>query len=229
MSQSTDSKPRRARPFARLRANFLTGLVVIAPIGLTIWLIWSVIGWGDGFVLPFVPNRFKPEQYIGINLRGVGVIFFLVFTVVIGWLAKGFIGRWILRIGENLVNRMPIVRTVYSGIKQIAETVFAQSDSNFDKAVLIEYPRKGIWAIAFVSTGARGEIADAIPTHDGKAAVFLPTTPNPTSGFLLFVPMSEVIELEMSVEDAAKLVISAGLVYPNEKNPTVPKDRIAAQ
>lgn len=229
MSQSTDSKPRRARPFARLRANFLTGLVVIAPIGLTIWLIWSVIGWVDGFVLPFVPNRFKPEQYIGINLRGVGVIFFLVFTVVIGWLAKGFIGRWILRIGENLVNRMPIVRTVYSGIKQIAETVFAQSDSNFDKAVLIEYPRKGIWAIAFVSTGARGEIADAIPTHDGKAAVFLPTTPNPTSGFLLFVPMSEVIELQMSVEDAAKLVISAGLVYPNEKNPAVPKDRIAAQ
>ena len=229
MSLSPEPKPRRARPFARLRANFLTGLVVIAPIGLTIWLIWSVIGWVDGFVLPFVPNRFKPEQYIGINLRGVGVIFFFVFTVLIGWLAKGFIGRWILRIGENLVNRMPIVRTVYSGIKQIAETVFAQSDSNFDKAVLVEYPRKGIWAIAFVSTNARGEIADAIPTHDGKAAVFLPTTPNPTSGFLLFVPRSELIELEMTVEDAAKLVISAGLVYPNEKNPSVPKDRIAAE
>ncbi|QFU08448.1 hypothetical protein PARPLA_03049 [Rhodobacteraceae bacterium THAF1] len=229
MSLNPDPKPRRARPFARLRANFLTGLVVIAPIGLTIWLIWSVIGWVDGFVLPFVPNRFKPEQYIGINLRGVGVIFFFVFTVVIGWLAKGYIGRWVLRVGENLVNRTPIVRTVYSGIKQIAETVFAQSDSNFDKAVLIEYPRKGIWAIAFVSTGAKGEIADAIPTHDGKAAVFLPTTPNPTSGFLLFVPMSELIELEMSVEDAAKLVISAGLVYPNEKDPSVPKDKIAAE
>ena len=229
MSLEPDPKPRRARPFARLRANFLTGLVVIAPIGLTIWLIWAVIGWVDGFVLPFVPNRFKPEQYIGINLRGVGVIFFFVFTVFIGWVAKGYIGRWILRVGENLVNRTPIVRSVYSGLKQIAETVFAQSEQNFDKAVLVEYPRKGIWAIAFVSTGARGEIAEAIPTHDGKAAVFLPTTPNPTSGFLLFVPRSELIELEMSVEDAAKLVISAGLVYPNEKNPAVPKDKIAAE
>ncbi len=223
---SLDPVPRR-RPglFARARANFLTGLVVIAPIGLTIWLIWAVIGWIDAVVLPFVPNRFKPEQYIGINLRGVGVIFFLLFTFLVGWVAKGYIGRSLLRMGESLVDRTPIVRSVYSGLKQIAETVFAQSESSFDKAVLVEYPRKGIWSIAFVSTDAKGEIAGAIPASEDKAAVFLPTTPNPTSGFLLFVPRSELIELEMSVEDAAKLVISAGLVYPNPKNPALPASR----
>ena len=210
--------PRRRTLFGSLRASFLTGLVVIAPIGLTIWLIWSVIGWVDGFVLPFVPYQFRPERYIGINLRGVGVIFFFIFTILVGWLAKGLIGRSLLLWGEGLVDRTPVVRSVYNGLKQIAETVFAQNETSFDKAVLIEYPRKGIWAIAFVSTDAKGEIAGSIPVSEGKVSVFLPTTPNPTSGFLLFVPRSEVIELDMSVEDAAKLVISAGLVYPNSKN-----------
>ncbi|TDL79546.1 DUF502 domain-containing protein [Palleronia sediminis] len=215
--------PRRPGILSRFRGNFLTGLVVIAPIGLTVWLIWATIGWIDAVVLPFVPMRFRPEQYIGINLRGVGVIFFLVFTVAIGWLAKGLIGRSLLRWAESIVFYTPIVRSVYSGLKQIAETVFAQTETSFDKAVLIEYPRKGIWAIAFVSTSAKGEVAEIIPTSDDKAAVFLPTTPNPTSGFLLFVPRSELIELEMTVEDAAKLVISAGLVYPNGKDPTKPR------
>ena len=222
-------KPRRPGPLAKLRANFLTGLVVIAPIGLTIWLVWAVMGWVDSFVLPFVPNRFKPEPYIGINLRGVGVIFFLVFTVIIGWVAKGFIGRSLLRWGESLVDRTPVVRSIYSGLKQIAETVFAQTEASFDKAVLVEYPRRGLWAVAFVSTDAKGEIADAIPTSDGKVAVFLPTTPNPTSGFLLFIGRSELIELDMSVEDAAKLVISAGLVYPAPRTDPKSTGRIAAE
>jgi len=215
--------PKRKSLFAGLRANFLTGLVVIAPIGLTIWLIWAVIGWVDGFVLPFVPNRFKPEQYIGINLRGVGVVFFLVFTVLIGWLAKGLIGRSLLRWGESLVARTPVVRSVYNGLKQIAETVFAQSDTSFDRAVLLEYPRKGLWAVAFISTDARGEIDESIPSTEQKVAVFLPTTPNPTSGFLLFFPEEDVVELDMSIEDAAKLVISAGLVYPPERPGAKPR------
>lgn len=204
------------------RASFLTGLVVIAPIGVTIWLIWTVVGWIDGWVLPLVPQQFRPEQYIGINLRGVGVIIFLVFTVIVGWLAKGLIGRSLIHWGEGLVDRMPVVRSVYNGLKQIAETVFAQSEASFDTACLVEYPRKGIWAIAFVSTGAKGEVAKGIPIEDEKVAVFLPTTPNPTSGFLLFLPRKDIIELKMSVEDAAKLVISAGLVYPNAEDPTRP-------
>jgi len=202
---------------ARLRNNFLAGMVVIAPVGLTVWLIWTVTGWIDGFVLPFVPNKFKPEQYIGIDIRGLGVIFFLLFTLMVGWLAKGLVGRSFIGWGERIVGRMPVIRSVYNGLKQIAETVFAQSGTSFDRACLVEYPRKGLWAIAFISTSARGEVNRRIPHDDQMMAVFLPTTPNPTSGFLLFVPKSDVIELDMSVEEAAKLVISAGLVAPDEK------------
>ena len=214
--------PRRPGPLSGLRSSFLTGIVVIAPIGLTIWLIWSLIGFVDGVVLPLGPERFTPGQYIGIHLRGFGVVIFLIFTVLVGWIAKGLIGRSLLRFGESLVDRMPVVRSIYSGAKQIAETVFAQSERSFEKACLIEYPRKGIWAIGFVSTEARGEIANHAPTSGPLLSIFLPTTPNPTSGFLLYVPKEDVILLDMSIEDAAKLIISAGLVYPNPKDPNRP-------
>lgn len=228
-------KPRRAR-FAGLRNSFLTGLVVIAPIWLTAWLIWSVIGWVDGFVLPFVPLAYQPENLLrtlfgidtAINVRGLGVVVFFLFTIMVGWIAKGLIGRSLIAVGEQLVDRMPVVRSIYNGLKQIAETVFAQSETSFDKACLVEYPRKGIWAIAFVSTTAKGEIQERIPLDEQMMSVFLPTTPNPTSGFLLFVPKSDTIELKMSVEDCAKLVISAGLVYPNGKVPKIDPDKLLA-
>lgn len=218
---------RRPGLFARARGNFLAGLVVIAPIGMTIWLIWSVVGWIDGWVLPFVPYNYRPEQYVGINLRGVGVVFFLLFTMVIGWMAKGLLGRSLLRFGESIVDRMPVVRSIYNGLKQIAETVFSQRETSFEKACLVEYPRRGIWAIAFISTPAKGEIDRGIPVDEEIMSIFLPTTPNPTSGFLLFLPKSDVVELDMSVEDAAKLVISAGLVYPNKENPAEPAALVA--
>ena len=189
---------------------------------MTIWLIWTLIGWVDSVVLPLVPGRFNPEQYIGINLRGVGVIIFLLFTIFVGWVAKGLIGRSFIRFAESLVNRMPVVRSIYSGLKQISETIFSQSERNFEKACLIQYPRKGLWAIGFISTDARGEVADKAETVGPLVSVFVPTTPNPTSGFLLFFPREDIIELDMSIEDAAKLVISAGLVYPNSKDPTRP-------
>ena len=214
--------PPKSGFFGRLRSSFLTGIVVILPIGLTIWLIWTMIGWVDGFVLPLIPDTIQPENYIGINLRGVGLIIFLVFTVFVGWIAKGLIGRSLIRYGESLVARMPVVRSIYSGVKQIAETVFAQTERSFEKACLIEYPRRGIWAIGFISTTAKGEVAGSAATTSPLVGVFVPTTPNPTSGFLLFFPTDDIIELEMSVEDAAKLVISAGLVYPNSKDPTQP-------
>jgi uncharacterized membrane protein len=218
---------------ARLRTSFLTGIVVIAPVALTIWLIWSVIGWFDGFVLPFVPDAYRPEEILNtifgydlkLNIRGVGVVVFLVFATLVGWLAKGLIGRSFIKYAENLVNRMPVVRSFYSGIKQIAETVFAQQERSFEKACMIEYPRKGIWAIGFISTTAKGEIADRNSSNGPMVSVFVPTTPNPTSGFLLFFPKKDIIELDMSIEDAAKLVISAGLVYPPAKN-AAQKDKI---
>ena len=225
MNTPFDEEPHR-RPglFARLRASFLTGIVVIAPVWLTAWLILSVVGWIDSAVLPLVPHQFRPEQYIGINLRGVGVIFFLFFTIIVGWVAKGILGRSLIHFAEQLVARMPVIRSVYSGIKQISETVFAQTERSFEKACLIEYPRRGIWAIGFVSITAKGEISKRTSAGEELYSVFVPTTPNPTSGFLLFFPASDVIILDMTIEDAAKLVISAGLVYPNDKDPSRPPE-----
>lgn len=211
--------PPRRGFFASLRSNFLTGLIVIAPIGITIWLIWTLTGWIDSWVLPFIPNAYNPailiNEWTGIqvNIRGLGVVTFLIFTMLVGWIAKGLIGRSMIRWAESLVLSIPLIRTVYSGLKQIAETILQQGQQNFDKACLVEYPRKGIWAIAFISTKAKGEIQ--AKTNDEVVSIFMPTTPNPTSGFLLFVPIKDVQVLDMSVEDAAKLIISAGLVYPN--------------
>lgn len=207
---------------------------MIAPVGVTLWLIWTVVGWIDSWVLPWIPNSWQPdklvqnwfglEEEVQIDVRGIGVVIFLLFTILIGWMAKGFIGRSMIRFAEGLVERTPVVRSIYSGIKQISETVFAQSDRNFEKACLIQYPRKGIWAIGFVSTTAKGEVSAKADTNGALMSVFVPTTPNPTSGFLLFFPKEDVIELEMTVEDAAKLVISAGLVYPNAKDPSTPPE-----
>jgi len=228
------------RPVAVFRNNFLAGLVVVIPIAITIWLIWTFVGWIDSWVMPFIPSYYHPDVAINrwfgdsawflrifgadfqVNVRGIGVVFFLIFTSIVGLIVKGVIGRSLLHWGERVVNRMPIVRSLYSGVKQIAETIFAQQDSKFDKACLVEYPRKGMWAIAFISTTAKGEIDANIAVGEPVVSVFLPTTPNPTSGFLLFLPRSSVIELEMSIEDAAKLIISAGLVYPNGKDKAGP-------
>jgi len=217
--------------FANLRSNFLTGLIVIAPIGITIWLLWSLAGWIDGWVLPLIPDAYNPvlliRQYTGleVDIRGLGVVTFLVFTVLTGWMAKGLIGRSLIRWAESLVLSIPLIRSLYSGLKQIAETILQQGQQNFDKACVVEYPRKGIWAIAFISTKAKGEIARRHGPED-MVSIFLPTTPNPTSGFLLFVPEKDIIVLDMSVEDAAKLIISAGLVYPNGEDPTKPPETL---
>ena len=235
MTKLPDPTPRRGL-FTGMRNNFIAGLVVIAPIGLTLWLIWTVVGWVDSFVWPFVPNAYQPEEllnrflgytsptdpgWIEVNVRGIGVIIFLIFTMLVGWMGKGLLGRSFLRWGEGLVGRMPVVRSIYNGVTQIAETVFAQTETTFDKACLFEYPRKGIWAIGFISTSTKGELVEKADTGP-MTSVFVPTTPNPTSGFLLFFPTKDLIELDMSVEDAAKLVISAGLVYPGEKDADLP-------
>jgi uncharacterized membrane protein len=219
------------RILGALRNNFFAGVVVIAPIGLTIWLIWTFAGWVDGVVMPFVPGYWHPEaivnrlvghprgdpEWIEVNIRGVGVVFFLLFTVLLGWIAKGLVGRSLLRTGEDLVGRVPVIRSIYNAVKQISETVFTQSDARFEKVCLVEFPRKGMWSLAFVSAPLRGEIRQRLsPDGSEMVGLFRPITPNATTGYLLFVPRSEIIELDMSLEDAAKLVISAGLVYPGE-------------
>ncbi len=214
------AKPSRrlAKPslLQRMRSNFLTGLVIVAPVTLTLWMIWASVNFIDARIVPLVPGIYNPSTYLGVNIAGFGVVVFLLFTTFVGALTKGLFGRQLIRWGEGLVDRTPIVRSIYNGVKQIFETVISQSNNSFKYACLIEYPRRDMWAIAFVSTETRGEVLN----RSGQSAlmsVFLPTTPNPTSGYLLFVPKEEVVILDMTVEDAAKLVISAGLVTPPTK------------
>ena len=211
--------------FGGMRGNFLTGLVVVLPVGLTIYVIYSVVGWIDSWILPLIPASWQPEQLlrdifgenVQFSLRGVGVIVFLIFTIIIGWIAKGLIGRSMINRAERLVNRMPIVSSVYTGIKQIAETVFAKSEKSFDRTCLVQFPTPGVWAVGFVAAKPKGEIAARLPNIDDMITVFVALTPL-TSGFLVYVPARDVIMLDMSLEDAFKLVISAGLVYPNGKD-----------
>ncbi|MEL6196897.1 MAG: DUF502 domain-containing protein [Pseudomonadota bacterium] len=201
--------------FQRLRGNFLAGLVVVGPIVLTIWLTWYIITFVDGQVMPLVPRAYDPRTYLGADVPGYGVFVFIIFTVVVGYFAKKVFGKQVIRFAEQMVDRTPIIRSIYNALKQLMETALTNSNTSFRQACLIEYPRRGLWAVAFISTDAKGEIVET--TGLEMVSVFLPTTPNPTSGFLLFVPREDVIPLEMSIEDAAKMVISAGLVVPPTK------------
>lgn len=223
----TEPTPHRRGFFATLRASFLTGLVVVLPIGLTIYFVWAVVGWIDGWILPLIPSAYKPDALIRdwlgpdyeFPVRGVGVLVFLIVTIAIGWLAKGFIGRSVIRKGEDMVDRMPVVRSIYGGIKQVAETFFNKKDKSFDKVVLVEFPRAGSWALGFMSTRPKGELADRLAVMGSEmSAVFVGLTPF-TSGMLLFVPTNELIFMDMGVDDAAKLIVSGGLVYPQLKDP----------
>ncbi|MEI2386004.1 DUF502 domain-containing protein [Breoghania sp. JC706] len=210
----------------RLRTYFLTGLVIAGPIGITLYLSWSLIQWIDGWVKPLLPVHYNPDTYLPFPVPGVGLIVSVCVLIMVGFLTANIAGRSLISFGERILGRMPLVRNLYSGLKQIFETVLSESGSSFKRAGIIEYPRKGLWAIVFLATDTKGEVAVRLDHHDEMISVFLPTTPNPTSGFLLFVPRREVILLDMTVEEAAKLVISAGLVtppYPPEKDKALPK------
>lgn len=203
----------------RLTNYFLTGLVIAAPVGLTLYITWSIIRFVDDFVKPLIPPLYNPDNYLPIAIPGFGLVIAAVSLVLLGFLTANLVGRTLVQFGESILHRMPFVSVLYRGLKQIFETVVSQSHSNFKQVGLIEYPRKGLWALVFISTNAKGEVAERVAGEE-IISVFLPTTPNPTSGFLLFVPKSEVHILNMTVEDGAKLVISAGLVAPEYKKKT---------
>ena len=160
-------------------------------------------------------TKYNPETYLPFSLPGLGLLILFIALTLIGALTAGLIGRWVVRTGERILNRMPVVRSVYSAIKQIFETILAQQSNAFREAVLIEYPRRGIWAIGFITGTTKGEVQNL--TLEETVNIFLPTTPNPTSGFLLFVPREEVVPLDMSVEEAVKMVISGGIVTPPDR------------
>ena len=228
------SRRRRAKAvlrvgiLGRIRAYFFAGVLVSTPVAVTIALALWFIEFVDSHVVPLIPVHWNPNTYIqdyfGITLSvpGVGVVVLAVVITLIGALTAGFLGRFIIRTGENIVARMPIVRSIYSASKQILETVFRDQSEAFREAVLVEYPRRDAWTIAFITGRTTGEVQARTP--DDVVNVYVPTTPNPTSGFLIYVPASDVTILSMSVEDAAKLIISAGLVYPAQSSKTTPRE-----
>ncbi len=202
---------------ARLRNHLLAGIIVTAPIGITIWLSWNFINFVDGSVTPLIPARYNPETYLPFGLPGLGLVVVIVGLTAIGAIATGFVGRAFLRTGERALARMPVVRSVYSALKQIFETVFAEKSQAFRRVVLIEYPRKGSWALGFATGTTKGEVQNLI--EDEVVNVFLPTTPNPTSGYLLFLPRQDVTFLSMTIEEGIKMVISGGVVTPPDRRP----------
>jgi len=198
----------------RLRNYFLTGLIIVGPISITVYIVWGFINFVDAWIKPLIPAAYNPETYLPFAVPGAGLIFAIFGIILIGALTANLFGRSLVGFGESIVERMPVVRNVYNALKQIFETVLSQSNTSFKNVGLIEYPRKGLWCIVFIATDASGELLEKWPVNDTPVSVFLPTTPNPTSGFLLFVPSKDIIILDMSVEEGAKLVISAGLVTP---------------
>ncbi len=206
---------RRSPVMARLRNYLLTGILVTAPIGITIYLAWAFIDFVDTTVTPLIPAQYQPERYLKFSVPGLGILIVAVALVLIGFLTANYLGRTLIQLGERLVDRMPVVRTVYSALKQILETIIKQSSNAFRQCVLVEYPRKGLWVVAFVTAETSGEIRRLLDQE--LISVFVPTTPNPTSGFIIFVPKADLIYLDMTIEEGMKLVVSAGMVSPLDR------------
>ncbi len=199
-------------PLKRLRNYFFAGVLVTAPIGITIWIGWGLVSWIDDQVIPFIPARWNPESYLPFSLPGLGVLVAIFVLVSVGFLTAGLVGRNLVGLGERMLDRMPVIRSVYTAIKQVLETVLKEQSKAFRQVILIQYPRKESWAIGFISGETESNVQRGTP--EDVVNVFLPTTPNPTSGFLLFVPRDEIQELSMTVEEGIKMVVSGGIVTP---------------
>ncbi len=206
---------------ARFRRNLITGLLVAAPVFITLSLAWLIIKFVDGIIRGILPNRYEPAFLL--NIPGLGILIAGMLLVFIGSMTKGMMGRWLIAANDKALNRIPILRNIYAAVKQIFETVLSSKSDAFREVVLVEYPRKNVWAMGFITGVTKGEVQAAI--NDEIVNVFLPTTPNPTSGFLLFLPRSEIVVLKMSVEEGIKMVISGGIVTP----PIPKKDSITHQ
>jgi uncharacterized membrane protein len=200
----------------RLRTYFLTGLVLVAPLALTIYFVRSMIGWVDGWIKPYLPSTVNPDTYLPFAIPGIGLLVALFLITMIGFLTANFVGKKIVQYGERLLAGMPVVRSIYSSLKQIFQTVFSEKSQSFKSVAIIEYPRKGVWALAFVAGDTQGEVKEKLMPEAGETvAVFMATTPNPTGGFVMFFPRKDLKILKMSVEDCLKLVISTGLIWPD--------------
>ena len=210
------ASPRDPGILGRLRGYFLTGILVTAPIGITLYLAWVFLGFMDARITPLIPEAYNPNTYLPVGVPGLGLAVFIIALTIIGALTRLFIGRALLGLSEQLLRNMPVIRNIYGAIKQIAEALLAQKSEAFRQVVLVQYPRQGIWAIGFVTGTTKGEVQRRTEPLE-VVNVFLPTTPNPTSGFLLFFPREDVIELDMTIEEGAKMIISSGIVSPPDR------------
>ena len=206
-----------SRALHKLRNYMIAGILVTAPIGLTVWLAWAFITWIDDKVMPLIPMAYHPESYLPFSIPGLGLFFVLIGLVLIGAFTANLLGRSFLRISERVLERMPIIRGIHATIKQVFETVLSHQSDAFRQVALVEYPRRGIWALGFLTGETLGEVQNL--TQEKVLNIFLPTTPNPTSGFLLFVPEDDVIILDMTVEEGIKMVMSGGIVTPPDRRP----------
>ncbi len=199
----------------RLRAYFFAGILITAPIAITIYIAWLVVRFVDDAVGRLIPDAYDPKTYLPFNLPGLGLVVVVVALTVIGWLTAGFLGRWFLRVSEAVLHRMPIIRSIYTAVKQIFETVLAPRAPAFRQVVLVEFPRHGLWRIGFVTGVTPGKAQSVVA--EGLVNVFIPSTPNATAGFLVLVPAPDIIELDLTTEEALKLIVSGGIAVPVER------------
>lgn len=195
----------------QLRRYLVAGLLVWVPLGVTIFILRILIGLLDRSLL-LIPQQYRPEEWLGVAIPGLGIILTLAIVLVTGLLAANFVGRSLVGFWESLLERIPVVRSVYAAVKKFVEIVFSESNQSFKKVLLIEYPRKGIYSLAFQTATNLGEVQGR--TGEEVVCTFVPTTPNPTSGFIIIVPKKDVIELDMEIDEALKMIISLGVVIP---------------
>jgi uncharacterized membrane protein len=196
----------------RLRAYLFAGILITAPISITVYLSWLVVHFVDERVNNLLPRDYNPNHYLPFSVPGLGLLIVLLVLIFIGGLAAGLIGRAFVRISEGVLHRTPVVRSIYSAIKQIFHTILAERAQAFRQVVLVEFPRPGLWRIGFVTGVTPGKTQEVVP--GGLVNVFIPGTPNPTAGFLVLVPKDEAIELELTAEEAIKLIVSGGIATP---------------
>ena len=207
-----------AAPFKlreRFRTYFFAGILVTGPIALTLYIAWWFIGLVDGTVSALLPDRYNPVSYLPFHVPGIGLVVAVVGLTLIGALTAGYVGRVFIRASDRVLARMPVVRGLYSATKQIFETVLSKQSTMFREVVLVEWPRRDCWTVAFVTVPPEGELKGLNPPD--SIGIYVPTTPNPTSGYLIYVPRKDVRPLGMTVEEGIKLVVSGGIVVPTDK------------